>query len=192
MKSTVERGRNSWGDSPRDNGARKTSAPVAIVPARGQWGVPIFPKLPRVDIAIESRPNCNWILHQTATRFPAKKKGRRACNLSIPISTDNRGLSLSSMTRPFLYLRDRGRMEYRKKNFSKLTHDIVHARDVTRDERLILSKNINPCSPMTLRSNHSIRCGNSIIYLFVYLIKREIIYRRMIRFFLSQIRYVRY
>lgn len=102
VKSTVERGRNSWGDSPRDNGARKTSAPVAIVPTRGQWGVPIFPKLPRVDIAIESRPNCNWILRQTATRFPAKKKGRRACNLSIPISTDNRGLSLSSMTRPFL------------------------------------------------------------------------------------------
>lgn len=77
----------------------------------GDNGMSLFPPCSRVDIAIESRPNCNWILRQTPTRLPAKKKKKAVATFGetrtyrFQFPTDNRDLFLSSITRSFLYFR---------------------------------------------------------------------------------------
>lgn len=112
VKSTVERGEIRGGSLPPPEITERERRPrLWPLCQPGDNGMSLFPPCSRVDIAIESRPNCNWILRQTPTRLPAKKKKKAVATFGetrtyrFQFPTDNRDLFLSSITCSFLYFR---------------------------------------------------------------------------------------
>lgn len=106
VKSTVERGEIRGGSLPppsRDNGARKTSAPVAIVPAPGTMGCPYSLPVPELISRLNRGPIVIGYFARHRHVCLRKKKKKAAATFGgtrtyrFQFLTDNWGLFLSSI-----------------------------------------------------------------------------------------------